>query len=610
MPYIVGIIAILEAESGMPASQNKQTTTVGQIVSIMRRPDSWPLAALMAFVAIGWVQWVHTRIFESHDANTTGVVVHWLRDGSLAFPLALIATGCGFWVADRFVAITTAGGRLVSQACLVAVTFALLLVPMVAVHTAIDGLLGGPGGLGSLEAAPGAGYLDAVARNSFEANSGFIGELLHGLRDSAIALVAALPVALVGLVATRAWRQLDVFWVEADAFAASTSPVAPLVDSVHPTTAAVPFAGWTLSRRELLRYGGAGTMALALSSAGVILAPARSAHAAGIVDLTPWLTSDIELFFNDGIKTMIDGVPVYSLGYGFRSGPVDDAAGLHTPGPVIWTHEGEQVTLRLTNNLSRDHSFVIDGIVDETIGSGQTKTVSFPAPGAGTYLYQDGVNRPVNRVLGLQGTMIVMPADGSMRLHPQLSATHWTFHAQWVWQLNEIDPAFNAKAQAGMTIRPEEFVNGFVPRYFTINGRMGSIASHEETAPDTAVHAHIGEPQLIRIVNGGLATHSPHIHGNHVYVLAHNARLLDNIPWKDAVMMMPEDRKDVILPYVIPPNAVVFPPDPAGSALLKELHGGREMEGRWPMHCHIEMSQSAGGGLYPQGMLTDWTVEF
>ena len=110
MPYIVGIIAILEAESGMPASQNKQTTTVGQIVSIMRRPDSWPLAALMAFVAIGWVQWVHTRIFESHDANTTGVVVHWLRDGSLAFPLALIATGCGFWVADRFVAITTAGG--------------------------------------------------------------------------------------------------------------------------------------------------------------------------------------------------------------------------------------------------------------------------------------------------------------------------------------------------------------------------------------------------------------------------------------------------------------------------------------------------------------------
>jgi len=26
------------------------------------------------------------------------------------------------------------------------------------------------------------------------------------------------------------------------------------------------------------------------------------------------------------------------------------------------------------------------------------------------------------------------------------------------------------------------------------------------------------------------------------------------------------------------------------------------------MHCHAEMSQTAAGGLYPMGMLTDWRL--
>jgi len=27
------------------------------------------------------------------------------------------------------------------------------------------------------------------------------------------------------------------------------------------------------------------------------------------------------------------------------------------------------------------------------------------------------------------------------------------------------------------------------------------------------------------------------------------------------------------------------------------------------MHCHAEMSQTAGGGLYPNGMLAHWEVD-
>ena len=29
---------------------------------------------------------------------------------------------------------------------------------------------------------------------------------------------------------------------------------------------------------------------------------------------------------------------------------------------------------------------------------------------------------------------------------------------------------------------------------------------------------------------------------------------------------------------------------------------------RYPMHCHAEMSQTAGGGQYPSGMYTEWEL--
>jgi hypothetical protein len=73
-------------------------------------------------------------------------------------------------------------------------------------------------------------------------------------------------------------------------------------------------------------------------------------------------------------------------------------------------------------------------------------------------------------------------------------------------------------------------------------------------------------------------------------------------------MVEPEVTTDFLLPFTVPPNAVHWPPHPDGVAFLRELHG-KDIEGSWPMHCHIEMSQSAGGGLYPQGLLTDWKLK-
>ena len=37
---------------------------------------------------------------------------------------------------------------------------------------------------------------------------------------------------------------------------------------------------------------------------------------------------------------------------------------------------------------------------------------SFLAPAAGTYLYFDPLNNPINRIMGLHGTLVVLPTGG------------------------------------------------------------------------------------------------------------------------------------------------------------------------------------------------------
>jgi FtsP/CotA-like multicopper oxidase with cupredoxin domain len=548
----------------------------------------------LAFVVIAWQQMMHAVLYGHHSDGTGLVLGHWLRDGALALPAAALAVWLGLRLARRWGRSETETRIMLSRTAAVAGVFAVVLVPLVGVHSALDRFLGGEGALGPIVPAPGAGYLTAEGFGTLENATGVWGLLVHGARDSLMGLAASIPLLfLAQLLLSRPATTPET---------RRRSLLVPQQRSFQVPTG--------LTRREVIKYGGAGTAALAASSAAVLAVPAERA-AAEPGTATPWLTDDIELVMNDGIVDMIDGTPVYMLGYGFASGGMDKRDELHTPGPVIWATEGAPLKLRIVNELDDVHSFLIrrenDIIVDSgPLEPGDSVDLEFAAPSAGTYLYQDGVNMPVNRVLGLQGALLSMPADGSRTPHPDLET--WQFDTQWVWQFNEIDPAFNAKAQAGRTIDVADFENNFKPRYFTINGRMGSLAAHIETAPDTVIEDKVGHPALVRVVNGGLAVHGPHIHGNHVWVLMRNARVHDTIMWKDTIMVEPEVTTDFLLPFTVPPNAVHWPPHPDGVAFLRELHG-KDIEGSWPMHCHIEMSQSAGGGLYPQGLLTDWKLK-
>lgn len=290
----------------------------------------------------------------------------------------------------------------------------------------------------------------------------------------------------------------------------------------------------------------------------------------------------------------------------------DDGRGPRTPGPVIFATEGQTVQVRITNALPEPHAFAVPGVVNSgPIAPGQTRAISFRAPPAGTHFYLDPLNAPVNRVLGLHGALVVLPAAGNtpysiptpsvqqlfndLGKPPAFPGQPWTPARTFIWIFNQIDPRFNAQAQAGQTINPAVFQQTFLPSYFLINGKSGFFSSFDHDIEPTGF---IGQPALIRNLNAGLVTHSPHMHGNHVYQLAINGIVQSNVILLDTWSMLPTDRRDILLPFVRPPDIPVaaFPPREEKFPLM------------YPMHCHTEMSQTSNGGNYPQGLITHWEI--
>lgn len=329
------------------------------------------------------------------------------------------------------------------------------------------------------------------------------------------------------------------------------------------------------TRRDLLKYGTAGLAAAALGATSLLNRPSGAEAA----------TRGIKLFINEGDVSMIDGTPVYMWGFGDTQTSLvvrdSKVAGDEFPARVIRAVEGDVLNVSVTNNLDENHSFAIPGVVSSgVIRPKATKRLSFRAPKAGTYIYLDTLNPPVNRVLGLHGVLVVMPRGGARKPY----AGGPTFVRQFVWMLQAVDPVWGELARRNRSINKATCK----PRYFMINGRSGIRSIH---ATDTGPRVRVGEPTLIRLVNMSPAVHSPHVHGNHLDVLTLNGRVLPILMEKDTIMMRPLDRKECLLPGKAPPDAV--PPTNVS---------------RFPMHCHTELSQTAAGGLYPSGMLADWEL--
>lgn len=383
-----------------------------------------------------------------------------------------------------------------------------------------------------------------------------------------------------------------------------------------------------MRRREFLQYGLRGIGVVAAHSLVLPQLTGCSVEAAtSATTVEPGSTIDLRI--TEALVEMIDKTPVYHWLFALRVGGVD--FGPSFPGPVIFATAGEPVTVTLTNELDEPHAFEVPGVAGSASGPippGGTATVRFTVPAAGTYIYLDPLNAPLNRLLGLHSTLVVLPrgfdpagtvntpytrpTPNVQRLFDDLgSAPHfpgdpWFAERTTIWHFHAIDPELNALVQQGEPVDPARIRASFVPRYFTINGRSGALAAH---ADDTALSGFIGEPRLLRIVNTGLCTHSPHIHANHVYVTSINGVVQANVPNPDTWTVAPLDRIDWLVPFIRPPDIPGDPRIPLRQLLPTELSLvilAPQSPLRYPTHGHNEPSQTAAGGNYPQGLVTDF----
>nr|WP_098497328.1 multicopper oxidase family protein [Collimonas sp. PA-H2] len=287
-----------------------------------------------------------------------------------------------------------------------------------------------------------------------------------------------------------------------------------------------------------------------------------------------------------------DGASVYSWGYGCRTAPAGFApaaiAGatcpsMQIPGPTLIVHQGDQVTVTLTNNLpaaagntsilfpgfqvcaavmNPDGSCPaaptgVPGLLTREAAHGGSVTYSFIASTAGTHNYYSGTQGDLQIEMGLYGAIIVLPTavpagcravastlpDGQTDYRNAAAAYNHAascYDREYLFQFSEMDPRIHSQAedQAGaactqpggcMAVDTEPYH----PAYFMINGR----SMPDDMDPNYAVqyphqpyngnpHMHPGELVLLRIIGAGRWQHPFHEHGNHVRILGRDGNLI------------------------------------------------------------------------------------
>lgn len=280
-------------------------------------------------------------------------------------------------------------------------------------------------------------------------------------------------------------------------------------------------------------------------------------------------TRDYTLYISGGTLTVngAGGASIPAWGYSLTGTP-------SFPAPTLTANEGDTVNVTVVNNHSINHNFLVRGITTDTgaIAPGGSKTYSFTASTAGSYLYYDTLNSDINRAMGLYGMLWVGPADGSNRAWT--NGPTYTFQRLWV--IGDMDkPRWNDVAAAGGTVD----TGLYKPNYFLINGQGGFDGMSN---PATTIDGSVGQTALVRIVNGGQFAHSLHFHGNHIQVLTVNGARQSS-PYKqvDVINIPPLGTADVLF-YLNQP-------------------------GDYPMHIHTAQMETANG-VYLNGVATMITM--
>jgi len=257
----------------------------------------------------------------------------------------------------------------------------------------------------------------------------------------------------------------------------------------------------------------------------------------------------------NGSHTMADGAAVrtWYFGAGFNGDRT-------IPSPVIECIEGQTAQVTLSSMMPHTihlHGLDVDqandgvpstsGYVGGGMGGGgfgrvagytslgASYTYTFTAPHAGTYMYHCHVDTVLHFEMGMVGTVIVRPSDGSTN-------RAWTngpsFDREYIWHLHTCDSSWHGNMVSGTnTVRHR-------PDYFMINGHDGANTLADST---TAVSAGAGQKVLIRCTGVGYQPAMVRLGGLVFEVIASDGRPLPAAIGATEWLIAPGERYDLLL---------------------------------------------------------------
>ena len=255
-------------------------------------------------------------------------------------------------------------------------------------------------------------------------------------------------------------------------------------------------------------------------------------------------------------QTMSDGnaIPVWSFLSSSTSGFNNDRV---MPAPCIEVLQGSTVQLELSSMMPHTvhlHGLDVNQANDGTPAtSGYVAAMSMPSPAvagqarlpspftyvfnathAGTYMYHCHVDTALHMEMGMSGTLIVRPPDGSLN---RLWVNGPVYDREFIWHLHTFDSRWHQFTGTGIgTAR-------YRPDYFMINGRDGLSLMND---PVSALHGAANETVLIRAVNPGFLPARLKLAGLRFRIVSSDGRPLARQQEVSEFVIAPGERYDIL----------------------------------------------------------------
>ena len=217
------------------------------------------------------------------------------------------------------------------------------------------------------------------------------------------------------------------------------------------------------------------------------------------------------------------------------------------PSPVIEANEGEQVAITLNSMMPHTihlHGLDVDqqndGVPATSFEVQGSYTYQFTAPHAGTYMYHCHVDTNKHFEMGMFGTIIIRPRDGSIN---QIWENGPTFDKEYIWQLTTYDSTWHSGGMGGMGSNSRNLAR-YRPNYFMINGKDGANANNDSS---TAITANAGDKVLVRINGTSYLPGIVRMGGLLFDVVASDGRPLAQSYTATEIMCAAGERYDIIL---------------------------------------------------------------